>query len=60
MFFVDAPYAANEFTLVQHLSESRAEYKLIGLSDSIPDMIPGRLRISDVNQDGYPDIIMTA
>jgi len=67
--FPSYPFSADQDNVVQEALETKggeADMKISfdGISASIratatAAAVPGRLRVSDIDQDGYPDFVMT-
>lgn len=52
------PFYAGSTSFVGSIT-SASDWKYLKLTDSLPGVIPGRLRIADYNADSYPDIALT-
>ena len=66
--FATFPFDAEQsgVTQVRIKDSSEDEPTFLGIADSMPQAsgaseapVPGRLRVSDIDMDGYPDIAMT-
>ena len=52
--------SANDFYLVSKVDTSAlSTNNNVMLANSFGDLVPGRLRLSDFEMDGFPDIVMT-